>query len=410
MNSKLSIQDIADLLVANNQISKEEADKFVVELFSLIEKGLSTDELTKVKDLGTFKLTPIQERESVDVNTQEKIVIPAHRRVSFVPAQTLKSLVNKPFAHFETTPLNDGIFIDGINQDALSCNEENDNDDRDDEDKVVESELTKENDTDKVATDAFNTDEMGASEYGSEVVQEELPNPAATSILSTDKNKEKELSVQPSSSAPFIESKMEEPSASAGSSTKEEEKKGDKIKSAIGISNKPKSKKPKSRGKLRRYILRWDIAIGLFMILGVSFAYNYYFTTNNPCEKGVEESEIPKPIIGATPLLTETPSDEVVDAVDSLEILKLAEMGPRETVKMSAGTTLRLIALEKLGNREFWVYIYLQNKDKIKNPDVVPIGLELELPNQNEYKMDANDSDDIFKAKKLGEQVMKSFW
>ena len=80
MISKLNMQDIIDLLVAKNGISKEEAEKFIVELFNLIEKGLSTDELIKIKDLGTFRLTPIQERESVDVNTKEKILIPAHKR------------------------------------------------------------------------------------------------------------------------------------------------------------------------------------------------------------------------------------------------------------------------------------------------------------------------------------------
>ena len=149
MSSKLNMQNIIDLLVAKNDISKEEAESFIVELFYLIEKGLATDELTKIKDLGTFKLTHIQERESVDVNTKEKILIPAHRRVTFVPAQLLKSLVNKPFAHFETTPLNEGVFVEGISQNASSDEALEDNSDEDDEEHFQDSDPIEEDATEE---------------------------------------------------------------------------------------------------------------------------------------------------------------------------------------------------------------------------------------------------------------------
>lgn len=407
MSIKISMQDIIDLLVTNNEISKEEADNFVVELFSLIEKGLSTDELAKVKDFGTFKLTHIQERESVDVNTQDKIVIPAHRRVSFLPAQTLKNLVNKPFSHFETTPLNDGIFIDGIHQDALS---EKDDDGNDEEDETIEDELTNKKAID-IQLPLVSIPEITVSnKEDGEVEEQKKPSPIVADVLSTDNDKEeqKELSVQPPSYTPTIEKRIEEPTETIVNSTEEEEKEPAKVKPAVSISKTLKSKKPKSRGKLRRYILRWDIAIALFMIFGVAIAYNYCIGPNKPCEKGVEESEIPKPIIDVVPVLSENTSIEPAVSVDSIETKNSAV--PVKIVKMSPGRTLRLIALEELGNREFWVYIYLKNKDKIKNPDVVPIGLELELPNESEYKMDVNNSDQVLKAKKLGEQVMKSFW
>ena len=92
---KVNMQDLIELLVSRYEMNAEEAEKFLVEFFSVIEQGLSSDELVKVKDFGTFKLTPIQERKSIDVNSQEKIVIPSHHRVSFIPAQVLKTLVNK---------------------------------------------------------------------------------------------------------------------------------------------------------------------------------------------------------------------------------------------------------------------------------------------------------------------------
>src|SRR5690554_4142544 len=135
MSHKLNMQDLIDLLTSDGTLTKEEAEKFVIEFFSVIEQGLSKDELVKIKDFGTFKLTPIQERESIDVNTQEKIIIPAHRRVSFLPAQILKNLVNKPFAHFETTPLNDGIVLENVEQEVAFGNNNGEDSLKEDDEK-----------------------------------------------------------------------------------------------------------------------------------------------------------------------------------------------------------------------------------------------------------------------------------
>ena len=266
MSRKLNMQDIVDLLVANNEISTDEADKFVVELFSLIEKGLSNDELAKVKDFGTFKLTHIHERESIDVNTQEKIVIPAHRRVSFVPAQLLKSLVNKPFAHFETTPLNEGIFMEGISQDIIS--DKDDDEDRIDEQEyeTLITEPTQIESTDKVET------------IGVVIVD-------GVSTEDDKKMEDEDLLESPLASAPAHGYNADMPTPDE-TMLDDEEEKSPKGKSNVDISKKHKSKKPKTRGKLRRYILRWDVAIALFVIFSVGFAYNYYFTKHKPCEIG----------------------------------------------------------------------------------------------------------------------------
>ena len=376
MSSKLNMQDIIDLLLANNDISKEEAEKFIVEFFDIIEKGLSTDELVKVKDFGTFKLTQIQERESIDVNTQEKIVIPSHRRVSFIPASTLKELVNKPFAHFETTPLNDGILLDGVYQDDSLDKE-------DDDEKDNEDEQDKEENAERRDSIAPDIDETKSKELEEEI---EIP---AIPIIDNDSITE---------SAPkksLMESDKKEPSL--------EEKKPN-----INSPKKSKTRKPKTRGKLRRYILRWDVAVALFMILGVGFAYNYYFAKHNPCKHGVEDSDIPKPIKTGTPSSIENISNKSAAVVDSVKTNK--SMKPIKTVEMSPGKTLRLIALDKFGDREFWVYIYMKNEDKIKNPDVVPVGLKLELPHVEEFDMDANNHNHVSKAKKLGDEMMKKFW
>ena len=386
MSSKLNMQDIIDLLVAKNDISKEEAESFIVELFYLIEKGLATDELTKIKDLGTFKLTHIQERESVDVNTKEKILIPPHRRVTFVPAQLLKSLVNKPFAHFETTPLNEGVFEEGISQNASSDEALEDNSDEDDEEKIHDSDPIKEDATDKnEAVITSNEKEKDSIETKNESVDLIVSRTVAASDL-TEKPENK--------TDEFI-----------ATDTPIEDNLND-TESSNGASKEPLEEMASTNKKTKRAIILWlNIAIALLVIFSLGFAYNYY-TSNNSSDLTVETSETSKPLQDISTENTVIHLDEpkvVVDSIESEELL------PRKTAKMSPGRTLRLIALNKLGDREFWVYIYMINKDKIENPNVVPVGLVLDLPYENEYPMNANNPDDVAIAKKLGDELIKNF-
>lgn len=118
MNDKLALQDLVEILSKKAKITKKEADLFFRELFQLILDRIFENDSVKIKDFGTFKLTSVSSRESVNVNTGEKIQIPAHSRLSFSPDKTLKDLVNKPFSQFETILLEDGAVIDSIDLDV----------------------------------------------------------------------------------------------------------------------------------------------------------------------------------------------------------------------------------------------------------------------------------------------------
>ncbi len=107
MKKKLSTQDIAYHLALNADTSKKDADAFVRAFFEVVEEGLREDNFVKIKGFGTFKLVSVNERESVNVNTGERIHISGHTKVTFTPDTQMKELVNRPFAHFETVDLND---------------------------------------------------------------------------------------------------------------------------------------------------------------------------------------------------------------------------------------------------------------------------------------------------------------
>lgn len=112
MNEKLTIQDLVELLVNRHEVSQEDADVFVREFFLLIEQALDADQYVKIKGLGTFKLIGVNSRESVNVNTGERIKIEGHTKISFTPDPSLRDIINRPFSHFETVVLNENTVLE----------------------------------------------------------------------------------------------------------------------------------------------------------------------------------------------------------------------------------------------------------------------------------------------------------
>lgn len=126
MNEKLNTQDIIDLLASKDKVSRKDATVFIRELFQLIEDGLETDQIVKIKGLGTFKLIRVESRESINVNTGERFIIEGHNKISFTPDAALKEQINKPFAHFETVILNDGVDVSTIASEQFSVSPDDD--------------------------------------------------------------------------------------------------------------------------------------------------------------------------------------------------------------------------------------------------------------------------------------------
>ena len=112
MNEKISLQDLVELLNTKHGMPKKNADALVRGMFDLIEEALTNDKYVKIKGLGTFKLTEVDSRESMNVNTGERIEIQGHTKISFTPDTTMKELINKPFSHFETVMLNEGVVLE----------------------------------------------------------------------------------------------------------------------------------------------------------------------------------------------------------------------------------------------------------------------------------------------------------
>lgn len=114
--SKNSLNVLADKLAEKSGLSQIESELFIRKMFDVCHQGLAADKMVKMRWLGTFKVTSVKDRESVDVNTGERIIIEGRDKISFTPDNILKEIVNKPFAQFETVVVNEGVDFDSIDK------------------------------------------------------------------------------------------------------------------------------------------------------------------------------------------------------------------------------------------------------------------------------------------------------
>lgn len=114
--SKNSLNVLAEKLVEKSGLSQIESELFIRKMFDVCHQGLAADKMVKMRWLGTFKVTSVKDRESVDVNTGERIIIEGRDKISFTPDNILKEIVNKPFAQFETVVVNEGVDFDSIDK------------------------------------------------------------------------------------------------------------------------------------------------------------------------------------------------------------------------------------------------------------------------------------------------------
>ena len=156
------VNDFARELSEKYGLSLSDASDFIGAMFDVVNEELDdTDSSVKIKGFGTFKVSAVSARASVDVNTGERIIIDGRNKISFTPEVLLRDRVNRPFVQFETVVLNDGVDFSEIDDemDELS-------------DSVIETEPQGEQLSPTAPTDQ-PTDQPSPSEPASKVVNTE---------------------------------------------------------------------------------------------------------------------------------------------------------------------------------------------------------------------------------------------
>ena len=114
--NRVGITELARMLSSKHNMSQADAENFVRLMFAVVGDGLEQEKLVKIKSFGTFKMGSVKDRESVDVNTGERIVIEGRNKINFTPDNALRDFVNRPFAQFETVMINDGVDFEAVDR------------------------------------------------------------------------------------------------------------------------------------------------------------------------------------------------------------------------------------------------------------------------------------------------------
>lgn len=341
MENKITLSQLARTLAQKTGMSQKKAEAFLKEFFDSIAENVKADKLVKIKGLGTFKLIEVLDRESVNVHTGERIIIPGHSKLSFTPEASLRDTVNRPFADFQTVVINDETNL----EDMERVPEE-------EPEAVAEPEIAEPQaelavaPEQEPASEQIEISEQVSEELPSEEQEEAEPEPA------------KEAEVEPVAEP---EGKKEEPAKQEP--VKEEQK--------------------KPQGKSKTVVL---IAVALLLCV-ISYLVGHYSLLEGFLPKQGQEP-VKQEVVEAAPDTTkaEPVQEEPVEEVQYAQVPngKYKIVGTRKTHVMQPGDYITRIALQEYGTKEVAQYIIVHNA--FPNPDNVPIGKEIKLPELEEIK------------------------
>lgn len=406
MNNRLSIQDLALILSEQTGKSTEEALRFLQEFIAVVSEGVYNDKLVKVKGLGTFKIIRVEERASVSVNSGERFVIPSHYKFTFTPDKELKELVNKPFSLFDTVELNEEVDFSDVDVSAETSGAEEAADDSSEE--IL---------PDGIPEQAIEAPQTPEPEVKPEPAVEEEAAPQeeakAEPEAETETMPEPEVEAEPE---PKIEAET-----TPQEEVKAEPKQAEPVSSVSGY----KEYRRKRRRSASRKLLFPIACLFVVIVLGIVYivCLSGRTTVNKNWEPPMAEVGNPTPEAGMNPVSADstgvTPPDSASLAADSVvaEPPVVEENQPEETPKsdilalvtIKAGDRLASFAKQYYGHKFFWVYIYQYNQDIISDPNNIPIGTELRIPDPGLYGIDATDRSSIDKAAALQSQILGKF-
>ncbi|CDC56462.1 dNA-binding protein HU [Phocaeicola coprophilus CAG:333] len=366
MNEKVTLQALAEQLASRHQMEQADAEAFVQTFVALIEEALQQEKYVKVKGLGTFKL----------------IEMSGHNRVSFVPEASLRDLINKPFAHFETVVLNENTHFDDMTEEVLST------------DNLSESEEQ----TEVVEPKAVSDTEI--ADFSAQPVGEEDTTPEhaessehkETTECTDDESvlvKEEETPVTPE--VPQLEKESEESKETFGET----------------VSEKPEVQVNRRISRIPWCMIATVLLAGVLIGGGIVWALlsgrryipeslvNYWMKEHvsvdslHPAAQPVKDTVVLQPdtiAVVATDTVQKVYSEPEQPVKVPARRETLADtvdydiQGTQTTHTIQRGESLAKISLKYYGTKKLWPYLVRHNKKIIKNPNNVPIGTVIQIP------------------------------
>ena len=445
MNNRITFPELVEQVAQCANTSKRMSELFLKELFATISQSLINGESVKVKGIGSFKLTEVSPRKSVNVNTGEEINIPGHKKLSFAPDKDLAQAVNQPFSHFETVILEDGVTDEQLAQ--IDAYEAETPQAPDAELPTAPEAPAADTDTEVpppfVPADTLPEPEFVAIEEATE------PEEATEAEEATEPEEAPAAEAEPEE-ATAIEAEAEEAPAAEAEAAEapavEEEAEvpvaAEEMESMVSDElSEDRLEQEKDKRRITRRSLFEGFIVGVITTLIVTlFSYRLYLMKYpDQADKPTQEETLAQ---APTADSVATPAETTPAKVDSAQLLaeqKAAEEAQKaeeakkkeeeakkkaeaEAEKQQAapkgvnasqdtvriGTTLFKLSKKHYGSDKFWVYIYEENKAKYPNPNSIPVGAVLRIPALSKYGATAGDPASFNAAKKKETEIYNS--
>lgn len=444
MNKKITFPELIETVATATETSKRTSEVFLKELFAVISNSLVNGENVRIKNFGQFKLTEVGERKSVNVNTGEEMQIPSHTKVTFTPDKSLADAINMPFASFETVEISGNATeeelkmmssADQLPEKATESLPQEDVVVAGDDVKEVEQECT----GDVVV--AGGDDDVATLDEQPEVENSSMKEQPAVITEETGDTKVE---------ADDVEKQEDEEDARTGSDEADGgdaegcgESVDDTEEADNGMGEQVDGKESAGRlDDLRRRLEEryavpykstlffrgffWGV-VTMLAIAAVAFYSYYLYNEENKAydqamafanaqhEKVGDESAVRdtvassvpfvpddaagvagKPVVADTVAVPQHEEEPVADAPHA------ASGGDEVAVRYDTVTRSRYLTTmsrEYYGDFRFWVYIYEENKSKIKDPNAIAPGTAVVIPPAEKYGIDKDSKESIDRAR-----------
>lgn len=456
MNNKVTFPELVEQVAQYANTSKRMSELFLKELFATISQSLIDGESVKVKGIGTFKLTEVSPRKSVDVNTGEEIEIPGHKKLSFAPDKDMAEAINQPFMHFETEILDDDVTDDqlaaidaGVPTEApaeAAPVEEETDDTTATEASAAEAPVAAEEEVVMPPVFVAPVEEPESEEAETEAEAPVEPSeevPAGEEALAevpvqepADEPEEEAVSEEEAEPEPVTEvepSAVAEPEDEAEDAEVEGEPDAESEMVSEELADERVGQEIDKRRITRRSLLEGFVVGVVTTLIVTLFAYRLYLMKGYEATPADEEPFVEHVATDSVPAseqaLAENSTEADADKQKADEEQKKTEedkkkaeeekkkaeeekqkaeaakpttanvaVGTTDTIK--PGTNLYRMSRKHYGSDKFWVYIYEENKAKYPNPNTIPVGAVLHIPQLGKYGAKAGDPASFAAAKK----------
>lgn len=420
MDNKITLSVLAQMLSDRTGSSRQECEELLRSFFRTISASLAAGEPVKVRGFGTFKISAVDARMSVDVSSGEDYEIPAHNRIVFIPAKELAVMVNAPFSMFETIELSDEVADEELMETETPAERNAAPMEDEDADAPEAPEAPEAPGSEATGSEAPGSEAPGSEAPESEVPETEAPEEFREMAEAEEAEEAAEaVEVTPSPSAPAPEKGLAAPQMPQDSEAPD---------SCTVVAQAQENTAIEQRRKFHHGFI-WGMAAAVAVVVAGCVAL-YFLNDDFGAMMGRRSAPGQPPAVAAAqpaPAASGAAAADVAEAADmtlaesDVDGIVEDEVPEKDEPAVNAVPTrpsdqpvydtvtptsaLGTLARKHYGNYHFWPYIYKENEKILGHPDRIRPGTRVVIPPLSKYGVNPNDAADLAKAKRLGAEI-----